>query len=313
MDKEKIIGLFTSGNYSGGAENKAMLYDIVNTYPYFQLAQILYARHVYDDSDTDITNRVKIASAYAPNRKAMNSLFKNQPQVKVISKTDVPVKEEVKYNYVFQTTTTPKESKADIYVSDAALNPTVETKIEPTTSPVSETFLEKEILGAASSARVEMEIAQIPVSPRTEPEKAVAKETKPIEEVKKTISSNETHSFDEWLKLLPASEVKTDIKAEKPIPKKASDIIKQFLENEPRISKPKAEFFSPSKAARNSIMEDDGLVSETLAKIYQQQGNYQKAIKAYETLILQNPQKKAYFAARIKEIREILDSGNSKK
>ena len=121
MDRDKIIGLFTSGKYQGGAETKAALHDIVNTYPYFQLAQVLYARQVYDDNDTDITNQVKIASAYAPNRRAMYMLFKSKDENKAevkkeIKVVEVPVKEEVKYNFVYQSATAPVKEKEDTYV-----------------------------------------------------------------------------------------------------------------------------------------------------------------------------------------------------
>lgn len=314
MDREKIIGLFTSSDYQGGTENKVALQDIVSTYPYFQLAQVLYARHAYDDNDTDITNQVKIASAYAPNRKAMYMLFKKKAELevkKVITKPlEASTKEEIKYNFVFQSATLPADevkAKSSSYISDVAISPILEEKPkEEKTSSISETFLEKEILGTASAAIIERDITEMPIQPKAETE-AIEKVVPVREEPKKTISTGETHSFDEWLRLLPSAEVKTSA------PKKAADIIKQFLENEPRISKPKAEFFSPGKAAKNSIAEDDSLVSETLAKIYVQQGNLHKAIKAYETLILQNPQKKPYFAARIKEIRKILESGNTKK
>jgi hypothetical protein len=331
MDREKIIGLFTSGKYMGGTENKSALHDIIHTYPYFQLAQVLYARQVYDDNDTDVTNQVKIASAYAPNRKAMYMLFKKQSEDKTIARQEVkpitaPVKEDVKYNFVFHSTTlqTKDETvKADSYVSDVVMLPEAENKPKGSTekaSPLSETFLEKEILGAAASAITEKDISKaIEVADNELKESAPTEHIHVIpEEVKKGISAGEIHSFDEWLKRMPT--VDTSVQAvsgqseeKQATPKKAADIIQQFLENQPRISKPKAEFFSPTKAARHSIMEDDDLVSETLAKILVQQSNLHKALRAYEVLILQNPQKKAYFAARIKEIRKVIESGNSKK
>jgi|GEM_PF-1485890 len=330
MDKEKIIGLFTSGKYMGGMENKAILHDIVHTYPYFQLAQILYARHAYDDNDTGIVNQVKIASAYSPNSKAMYMLFKKQAEPKKETKAPVTpivakVEPEVKYNFVFQTSTKEAVVKPNDYVSDVVMLPEtpVEAKKEEVKAPsLSETFLEKEILGAVAIAQVEKEIAETPALPVIEEPIDIARVHKEAlvekQEPKKiAIQANEVHSFDEWLKLLPETDVKdlpTKVpKTEEKAPKKTADIITQFLANEPRISKPKAEFFSPVKAAKHSIEESDDLVSETLAKIYLQQGNLHKALRAYETLLLQNPQKKAYFAARIKEVRQLIESGNTKK
>jgi len=324
MDRDKIIGLFTSGKYQGGAETKAALHDIVNTYPYFQLAQVLYARQVYDDNDTDITNQVKIASAYAPNRRAMYMLFKSKVEVKTETKiekeikvVEVPVKEEVKYSFVYQSATTPAKEKEDAYLSEVVMAPIAEDKSKEKKdeiSPVSETFLEREILGAVANARMEKAMAEAESVSVPEVQEITDEQAIPlVTATTKSISASETHSFEEWLKLLPSVDVKEGNIEEKKVPKKAADIIQQFLENQPRISKPKAEFFSPAKAARNSVTEDDSLVSETLAKILEAQGNHHKAIRAYETLMLQIPQKKAYFAARIKEIRKIIDSGNTKK
>ena len=45
-------------------------------------------------------------------------------------------------------------------------------------------------------------------------------------------------------------------------------------------------------------------VSETLAKIFAVQGNYPKAIFAYEQLILLIPEKKAFFASQIQELKK---------
>ena len=58
-----------------------------------------------------------------------------------------------------------------------------------------------------------------------------------------------------------------------------------------------------------SVAENDELVTETLAAIYFQQKNYEKAQKAYQKLSLKYPEKSVYFAARIKEI-EVLKKNN---
>jgi hypothetical protein len=58
-----------------------------------------------------------------------------------------------------------------------------------------------------------------------------------------------------------------------------------------------------------SLAENDELITETLASIYFQQKNYEKAQQAYHKLSLKYPEKSVYFAARIKEI-EVIKKNN---
>ena len=48
----------------------------------------------------------------------------------------------------------------------------------------------------------------------------------------------------------------------------------------------------------------DGIASESLAQIYIEQKFYDKALAVYKELSLQNPKKRAYFAALIKKVKE---------
>ncbi len=87
---------------------------------------------------------------------------------------------------------------------------------------------------------------------------------------------------------------------------KTKDIIDRFIEAGPRISKPKKEFFNPADKARESSIDNEGIVTETLAKIYLMQGNPEKAINIYRKLSLNNPNKSTYFAAQIARIQDDL-------
>lgn len=81
-------------------------------------------------------------------------------------------------------------------------------------------------------------------------------------------------------------------------------IIDHFIENEESLVPKRAEFYSPTKAAKNSLADNDEIVTETLAKIYAEQGSILKAISTYEKLSLRHPEKSAYFAALIENLKK---------
>ena len=49
----------------------------------------------------------------------------------------------------------------------------------------------------------------------------------------------------------------------------------------------------------------ESLVTETLAKLYVEQKNYEKAIQTYKILILKFPEKNSYFASAIKKLKKL--------
>ena len=143
------------------------------------------------------------------------------------------------------------------------------------------------------------EVEQIPEIKIGEKEKIQTPEKelkigKPLE-----FTEKETHSFSEWLAL-------TKIKKIDRTKGKEENLIDKFVETEPRISKPKKEeFFSPVQSAKESLIENDEIVTETLARVYLEQAHYDKAIAAYEKLSLKFPQKSSFFASQIKLIYDL--------
>jgi hypothetical protein len=132
------------------------------------------------------------------------------------------------------------------------------------------------------------------------------------EQVEEEWVDSKERSFSDWLRIGKTSSTE-DIEEDK---SKLDDILDRFIENEPKISRPKAPvedkpkrpFYSPEKKARESVDMQHMPVSETLGKIFELQGNYPKAIFVYEQLILANPEKKSYFAARIEELNKKINS-----
>jgi len=131
-------------------------------------------------------------------------------------------------------------------------------------------------------------------------------------------SPDEVFSFTDWLKQRTYQEKEQKVEesmidnsTREPLTPiqivekaKADEILEKFIETQPRISKPKAEFYSPINMARQSVADTDELATETLATIYMAQGNYVKAIKVYEALMAKNTDRKPYFTALIKKAKD---------
>ena len=114
-----------------------------------------------------------------------------------------------------------------------------------------------------------------------------------IKESEERIDDNSEFTFENWL-------YKDNPQKTSPKERSVNDILKS-LEERVKI-KNKTSFFSAETTAEKSLEEKPSMNTETLAEIYVKQGNYPKAIKIYEELMLSIPEKKLFFASRINYI-----------
>ena len=86
-----------------------------------------------------------------------------------------------------------------------------------------------------------------------------------------------------------------------------ADLIDRFIRTSPSIERLSPDDLQPVKDLSAESTEEHGkFITETLAKIYINQGYYSRAINIYERLSLQYPEKSAYFASRIEKIKDLI-------
>jgi len=102
------------------------------------------------------------------------------------------------------------------------------------------------------------------------------------------------------------SELKSESEAEEHKLTQA-DLIDKFIQTSPRLDRMTHGGEHPVvDLAEQSAKEEAPFITETIAKIYVNQGYYSKAINIYEKLTLQFPEKSAYFASRIEKIKDLI-------
>jgi hypothetical protein len=99
---------------------------------------------------------------------------------------------------------------------------------------------------------------------------------------------------------------KEEIVPENERQKQQIEIINQFIRVQPSISSPKdrAPFAIADLTPVKSGEFGDNIVSETLVEILLKQGKKDKAIEVLKKLIWKYPQKKAYFASQIEDLKK---------
>jgi hypothetical protein len=290
------------------------LQKLVNDFPYFQSAHLLLS----------LASKKWDASVYQKSLKKTAIVVTNRSHLfNLIQQFDLSnsvIEDSDHQKLAVEEVLEPVDSTKELNILKAT-----ELLIENSDSEISETEFQQKTKPNAEEV-LESEIAKQVVSA------IVEKQMNNLSDTQLFVKQNkEPENFTDWLRLIQKSnkqlsaenildtntENNTDIKTrlekgkiinqESALNKKLKNLalIDKIIENSPGQIKIKDDqkFYSPEHNAKESLLENEHLVSETLAKIYALQGSVNKAVRAYEILSLKFPQKSAYFASLIQKLK----------
>ena len=284
MNKKTFTSLLAHPE-SISQKNLFGLSEIVEKYPFFQTARALHLKSLKKSNSLLYNDALKLTAAYTADR---NILF-----------------EYITSNFFIQNEISDTIQKQE----DSYL------KLEVTTEDISEQ-VSKEI---DQQLKTELKKADAILNPDLfhRREKSIEKLTK-NEITKSDLEKNnpldftkeDSHSFSEWLKLTTAKPiVREETKNLSNSKKPNSDLINKFIQENPKLkpSKSTVKYDNEENLANQITYTSEALMTETLAKVYLQQNNYQKALQAYKILSLKYPEKSGFFADQIRAINKYIN------
>jgi len=306
-------------------QQTVVLEKIVQEFPYFQSARALYLKGLYNQNSFKYNYALKITAAHTTDRSVLfdfitsdsfTSIQKNAEQNDVAAPQEIRVAES---EFVVDS---PR-----LELRENTLEQSIAASIKEAAPAVEKAATEEDPIGAEPTAGIDTSFEDafpefvavdeqiIESVENTETEQATPDNITEKLEIGKPLDfqHDEKHSFQEWLqlsKLKPIvrdeenteTELPSEVNFEK---QKKNELIDKFIETSPKIPQLKhdmplpAAFYEPSKADNSFLM------TETLARVYLEQKKYQKAIQAYEILILKYPEKSSFFADRILDIKNL--------
>lgn len=291
------------------ASHQADLATVIETYPYFQAARALQLKGLKNGQNFLYNDALKKTAAYTTDRDILFSYITSQAFVQDAISNAI-LQHNIKWNSI------------EVEVEDVSKQVSLALDHQ-----IKEELKKAEaILNPALFEKKRQEVLSL-----LENNENLLKEgetTPPsLQELKKEplpFSKEDKHSFTQWLKLSKAkpikredknvAEVEVEVEVEKsPLLYKQSPIagnqkkyqlIEKFIQESPKIKPPDKNDATP--AAEIPLSNGPtSLMTETLAKVYLQQNNYEKAIQAYKILILKYPEKSGFFADQIRAIQKL--------
>ncbi|WP_412983880.1 hypothetical protein [Pontimicrobium sp. IMCC45349] len=278
--------------------------SIINEFPYFQSARALYLKGLKNKESFKYNQELKTTAAYTTDRSVLFDFITSEDFLQ--NEISLHIKQNIQHLKTIDVNDFEDISINKSVVIDDALKQHIKDA-EPVLDP--SLFKAKE-----ETTPQEIEKTAINVDNNI-------KETSPEEklEIGKPLEFNksEVHSFSEWLKITsfkpiireqneqiePVSDKNKEQKQKK------FDLIDKFITNNPKIEPVKKDT-KTHNIANERIMQPESLMTETLARIYLEQKNYDKAIQSYKILSLKYPEKSSFFADQIQAVKELQEQNN---
>ena len=275
MEKEKL--LFLTRNYTSlTADEAGELISIKLIFPYSQLIHNLAARGAQDNDLENKSKELQLSAVYSTDRGVLKSIMSSPRSLRnnvVVDLSSVIQHEE-------RTTSTLTTSKNGL-TGDALLSELAHD------------------LDRLKELKQEFEVSFNKVSNDKKLSLQEEKKIIPISEIIEPTS-------EELIKEIKSTKKK--IKPEGAKQKEQFDIIDQFIKTQPTISNVKAKSIPPqvttTDLTESTSAFSDHIISETLVEILIKQGKKEKALEVLKKLIWKFPQKKAYFAAQIEDLKK---------
>jgi tetratricopeptide (TPR) repeat protein len=245
------------------------LREILDEFPYFQSAHLLYVLNLQKESNFRFSGQLKTCAVYATDRSILYHLLNPGAGKKQIS--DRPVEIDV---------VSVHEDIASIELSGdlrESMNVPDESLI-PVKSYAAKDHADLLNFELSDNPYVLGGIENVSEKPLSEPAKEISQPD--IKREKGHEPEQKASLIDRFIKDNPAFTVKQS---------ESSGITGKI-----------------NKQQDNSA-ESDEFITETLARIYVKQGLYQKAITAFQKLSLKYPEKSVYFARQIEEVTNLLN------
>lgn len=298
MNTEKLLN-FIKYPHTLNHESLDEIQRLAQLFPYSQNVQLLYLFNLSNNQDIRFSEQLHKSATYVPDRgllkkqiEALKEPFIAKPKDFELPK-EIPVEKPIDIKTVPTESVSETETQKEERIKQKETSDDVEELIVVPSSPDQEKLIYTKVSEAEPSEDLVSERNKI------RSKAALLQRVKDrLAEIDESQGGNKQTAQDE----------KDHQESENNAPLQAKmDLINRFISVEPSISRPeKTAFFDPDVAAQESIFEDGAFVTETLAKIYCDQGNYIKAIEIYQILSLNNPEKSSYFAAQIQELEKKL-------